>query len=206
MSDNAHYVNKAIPSLFIAAPPPHDSVTEHVPPLTNSYGENVKRRSLLAAPVACALMVALTSCSPAVIGTLGIARQDDGSLTVMIRICEESVDSIALRAINSYPVPENDEPDDGRWANVRDELAPLPTTVIDSVDIPLPFEESSVRSDILYELMAHGQNGTAHSAYFSAADLEALEPGFVLTPAMRESIDPVLTPPEFESRAREACS
>lgn len=149
MSDNAHYVNKAISPLLVVPPPPHDSVTEHVPPLTNSYGEDVKRRSLLGAPVACALMVALTSCGPTTIGTLGIARQDDGSLTVMIRICEESVDSIALRAISSYPVRENDEPDDGRWANVRDEIAPLPTTAIDSVDIPLPFEESSVRSDIL---------------------------------------------------------
>lgn len=124
----------------------------------------------------------------------------------MIRICEESVDSIALRAINSSPIPENDEPDDDQWANVRDDLAPLFTTVIDSLDIPFPFEESSVRSDILYGLMAYGRNGNAYSAYFSAADLAAIEAGFVLTPAARESIDAVLTPPEFESHAAEACS
>lgn len=113
MSDNAHYVNKVMSALLAVShlhPRLHD--TEHVPPLTNSYGG----------------------------------------------------------------------------------------------DDSLPFEESSVRSDILYELMAYGRNGNAYSAYFSAADLAAIAAGFTLTPAAPESIDAVLTPPEFESHAAEACS
>lgn len=167
----------------------------------------MKRRSLLLAPILVGLLVTLTACSPPHIGTLGIARVNDGSLQVLVRICRESTDHLRLQPINSFPHAANSEPENDTWESVPIQTATLSPAVTSASDIPLPFDEQSVEDTVLYQLMASGSGGNAFSAAFSASDLAAIEPGKVLTPATGDQTsDPTLTPQQFEEYAKEFCA
>ncbi|MBT2495685.1 hypothetical protein J7E45_08695 [Microbacterium sp. ISL-59] len=160
-------------------------------------------------------MLALAACTPGATGTLGLLRQDDGSLDVLVRLCHGSVDLLTLRAINSYP-PNVDSAsgDDGGWRNVDDKEFSLPTPIVGDAEIALPFREQALGSDVLFHLTAFGDKGeNAVSGHFAASELADVQPGEVFTPIgmfasdkWESSDDPIVSPEEFERFADDFCS
>ena len=159
-------------------------------------------------------MLALTACTPDVTGTLGLLRQQDGSLEVLVRLCHGSVDLLTLDAVNSFPPDRNPDSADNGWANVKEKEVALSTPIIGAADIAMPFRERTLGKDVLWELTAFGDNGeNAVSALFGASELAAVKPGEVLTPIgmfasdiYDSSDDPVVSPEEFERFAADFCS
>ncbi|NYD69962.1 hypothetical protein [Herbiconiux flava] len=152
------------------------------------------------------LLLVLTACSPSIIGTLGIARLDDGSLDVLIRICRGSIDDLGLEAVGPLHRGATDEPDDSSWESIPDQEVTLSPSVTASGDVALPFDEGSVQDEVRYKLRSSGSEGNAFSAAFTSSDLDAIKPGRVLTPASGDQIEsPLLTPQQFEEYATEFC-
>ncbi|MEU4013935.1 hypothetical protein AB0E56_01600 [Microbacterium sp. NPDC028030] len=156
--------------------------------------------------------LALTACTPAVTGTLGLLRQRDGSLDVLVRLCHGSVDSLELRAINSFP-PNQDGDSEG-WRNVKAKEFALSEPIIGAGDVAMPFREQTLGKDVLFSVTAFGENGeNAVSGHFAASELAAVKPGEVLTPIgmfasdiYDSSDDPVVSPEEFQRFADDFCS
>ena len=157
--------------------------------------------------------LALTACTPAETGTLGLLREEDGSLRVLVRLCHGSVDLLTLRAVNSFPPNQEGDPHDG-WRNVKEKEFDLPTPIIGADDIALPFRERTLGEDVLWRVTAFGDNGeNAASTLFGASELAAVRPGEVLTAIgayasdiYDSSDDPFVSPEEFERFAADFCS
>lgn len=159
-------------------------------------------------------MLALTACTPAETGTLGLLREEDGSLRVLVRLCHGSVDLLSLDAVNSFPPNREGASDDKGWMNVEDKEFALSTPIIGAADVDMPFRERTLGKDVLWRVTAFGDNGeNAASAMFGASELAAVEPGKVLTAIgtyasdiYDSSDDPVVSPEEFERFATDFCS
>lgn len=159
-------------------------------------------------------MFALTACTPDTTGTLGLLRQEDGSLEVLVRLCHGSVDTLSLRAINSFPPDSDPESDDEGWRNVKEKEVTLSTPLVGDAEIAMPFREQTLGQDVLFILRAFGDDGVnATSGHFAASELADVEPGEVLTPIgmfasdiWDSSDDPVVSPEEFERFADDFCS
>ncbi|MGS0561812.1 hypothetical protein [Microbacterium aurugineum] len=162
---------------------------------------------LLLAPV-----LALTACTPAATGTLGLLRQRDGSLEVLVRLCHGSVDFLELRAVNSFPPNQDGDPDG--WTNVKTKEFNLSEPISGEGEVAMPFREQTLGKDVLFAVKAFGDNGeNAESGLFSASELASVKPGEVLTPIgmfasdiYDSSDDPVVSPEEFERFAEDFCS
>ena len=171
------------------------------------------KRWRAAAVLLLAPMLALTACTPAETGTLGLLREEDGSLRVLVRLCHGSVDLLSLDAVNSFPPNREGESDDG-WMNVKEKESDLPTPIIGAADVDMPFRERTLGKDVLWRVTAFGDNGeNAASAMFGASELAAVRPGEVLTAIgtyasdiYDSSDDPVVSPEEFERFAADFCS
>lgn len=157
-------------------------------------------------------VLALTACTPAVTGTLGLLRQRDGSLEILVRMCHGSVDNLELRAINSFPPNVNG--DSEGWRNVKAKEFDLPDPITGAGALAMPFREQTLGNDVLFSLKAFGDDlANAESGHFSASELAAVRPGEVLTPIgmfvsdiYDSSDDPVVSPEEFERFAADFCS
>ncbi|PRB14775.1 hypothetical protein [Microbacterium sp. MYb62] len=172
------------------------------------------RRRHAAALLLLAPRLALTACTPAETGTLGLLREEDGSLRVLVRLCHGSVDLLSLDAVNSFPPNREGASDDKGWMNVEDKEFALSTPIIGAADVDMPFRERTLGKDVLWRVTAFGDNGeNAASAMFGASELAAVEPGEVLTAIgtyasdiYDSSDDPVVSPEEFERFATDFCS
>jgi hypothetical protein len=167
----------------------------------------MKRKQAFAA-LLLAVTLTLTACSPPFIGTVGIQRRADGSLGVLIRLCRGSLNTLTLQAVNSYPSAENGEPLSNAWEAVDDSRTRLSTQVNGEADLTAAFNESELRSDVLYHLWGAGRDGNAFSGLFSAGDLAAVNTGEVLAEPSRDSlgVHEIMTPREFEAFSEEFCS
>ena len=175
-------------------------------------------RRLFASAVILGLVVVLSACSPPFIGTLGIERNSDGTLTTLIRICNDSVAELILHPVNSFPTAEDGSPLSDKWESVRDVSSPLNPAVRASADVPFPLDEGALETDVLYEVWAAGRQGNAFSGLFGASELAALRPGNVIAEPVRGDDEDdyvrnggsggvymTVTRDEFEQRAREFC-
>jgi hypothetical protein len=164
------------------------------------------RRQLAIGTVLALAVLTLTACSPPDIGTIGIARQGDGSLEVLIRMCRGSVSTMILNAVNSFP-SSVDGGDSDEWESVPDMRAPLSPSITGDAQFAMPFDEEALRSDVLYRLWASGREGNAFSGFFGASELAAVEAGQVLAPGTSESggVMQVVSPDEFETIADDFC-
>lgn len=150
--------------------------------------------------------VVLTGCSPPIIGTIGIARQEDGSLDVLLRLCRGSAKALQLDAVNSFPNGPNGAPQSDGWQSVPDEDVALTRPAVAETDVTMPFDEGGLRPDVLYEVQAWGDDGNAFSGLFSSRDLAAIRPGEVLAPPSGDDgVATVTTPQEFGAFAQEFC-
>lgn len=161
-------------------------------------------------PVAAAialLALALTSCSPPVIGAMGILRQEDGSLQVLLRVCRDSVTTLMLDPINSFPHAVNGEPTSDAWRSAPQPEVALSPSVSGAATIAMPADELAIRADVLYMLRAAGRTGNVFSAHFDASKLADLAAGQVLSSeSLYEEGDVVTTPEEFHRYADEYCA
>lgn len=138
---------------------------------------------------------------------MGILRQQDGSLEVLIRVCRDSVDTLILKPINSFPHEDNGEPMSDAWRAAPQPEVPLSPPISGKATVDMAIEESEIRTDVLYELWAAGRAGNVFSAQFDAGMLAALQAGEVLS---SESLyvegDVITTPEGFRRYADEYCN
>jgi hypothetical protein len=170
----------------------------------------------VAAVLLLAPLLALTACTPGATGTLGLLRQEDGSLEVLVRLCHGSVNLLNLRAINSFP-PDSElgsQPEDNGWRNVKAREYPMPAPIVGDAELAMPFRERTLGSDALFLLTAYGDDGeNAVSGQFGASELADVQPGEVFTPIgmfasdiWDSSDDPIVSRQEFERFADDFCS
>ena len=182
-----------------------------------NYRVRMGRRLLTSATIV-GLVVLLSACSPPTIGTVGIERNEDGSLTALVRVCRDSVDTLILRPINSFPKAPNGSPLGDHWESVPDERVSLTSSVTDSADVPFPVDATALESDVLYGLWAAGRHGNAFSGVFGASEVAALQPGEVLAEPISDDAEATkdrddgaggffvtVTRDEFEQRATSFC-
>lgn len=149
----------------------------------------------------------LSSCTPPAIGSMGILRQQDGSLAVLLRVCRGSLTTLTLDAINSFPPDTTGDSTNDTWRSAPQPGIPLTPPVSGSATVGMPMDEFAVRADILHMLRASGEFGYVDSAHFDAGSLAALRPGQVLSSeSLYEEGDIITTPDEFQRYADEYCS
>lgn len=164
----------------------------------------MKHRPLVAILLVASALL-LTSCSPATIGITGLLRHDDGTLTVLVRICRASVDSLYFTGVTSTPVLFADGKRDRDV--VSHEKVRLSSRVTGAADFAMPFNEAALLPDVEYDLTASGGGGNASSATFIAEELAALKPGEVLAPRRgHRQTGAGVTPTQFEAMAEHFCS
>jgi hypothetical protein len=91
------------------------------------------------------------------------------------------------------------------WESAPEPEVPLSPPITGEANVAMPTDESSLRTDVLYELWAAGRHGNAFSEHFDASELAALQPGEVLSPEP-DIESPFVTPEEFERYADHFCS
>jgi hypothetical protein len=157
------------------------------------------------AAVATSLM--LSSCTPGDIGTVGLQREADGSLTALIRLCHGSADKIVLRAVNSFPHDPDSTPQSDHWESVPDVEQALEAPVHGYADVPVTIDEDSILDDVLYEVHTSSRDGWASSGFFGAAELAEVEPGRVLAPPWLDTdgVFEIRSRDDFESAAEDFC-
>jgi hypothetical protein len=150
---------------------------------------------------------AMTGCTPGADGMVGLERQSDGSLSVLIRMCHGTVDQLVLRAINAYPSGQDGEERSNTWRTVPDDESPLPTEHTVRDDVAMPFDESDLHPDVLYELIASDSDSWAIGGYFGAEELAGLEPSEVLAYPRRgaDGVHEIMSKSDFESSVKEFC-
>ncbi len=176
------------------------------------------RRRLSACVLLLGLAVLLSACSPPHIGTIGIQRNANGTLTALIRICTESVGKLIVHPVNSFPHAKDGSPLSDRWESVADVEVPLNPAVTESADVAFPMDEGALETNVLYELWAAGRQGNAFSGLFGASELAALKPGEVISDPMRGDAEAdsvrdggsggvfmTVTREQFEQRAEAYC-
>lgn len=196
----------------------HDSTTPRTECPRRRYRDLMLRRLGYSA-LLLGVVTVLSACTPGSTGILGIERNANGTLTVLIRVCSDSLDEIRMRPVNSFPNEPDGEPLNDNWEAVADMTAALPHTVEGSADVPFPFVEDELEPDVLYDLWASGgRQGNAHKGLFGAAELATLQPGEVLTRPSRDDepseyvrgegsggVYMLVTREEFERRAEAFC-
>ncbi|NLP82358.1 hypothetical protein HF576_00700 [Microbacterium sp. CFH 90308] len=177
------------------------------------------RRRLASIAVIIGLAVVLTACSPPFIGTIGVERNDDGTLTVLIRVCRDYVETLIVDPINSFPNAKNGAPLSDRWESVPNIEFPLSPAVESAADVPFPVDEADLETYVLYRLWAGSREGNAFSGQFGASELAALKPGEVLAGPTRDDEESeyvrddgrggtfmIVSRDAFEERAEEFCT
>lgn len=156
---------------------------------------------------ALAVSLMLTSCTPGDIGTVGIRREADGSLTALIRLCRGSVDTLLLRPVNSVPPGAGGGPRSDGWESASSPEYPLDVVVTGDADVLLAFAEDELRVDVLYRIYASGRDGRAGSGFFAAAELALIEPGQILAPSRADAdgLFQIQSPAGFEAAADRYC-
>jgi hypothetical protein len=178
----------------------------------------MNRRIGLVALLIC-VGAALTACSPPFIGTIGIQRNADGTLSALVRVCRGSVYTLLVHPVNSFPTERDGGSTSDDWESAADIETELDPVVTDRADVRFPAEEESLKTNVLYELWAAGEDGNAFSGLFGASELAALKSGEVLADPMRDDeerdyvrdhgrggIFMLVTPAEFEKRAVAFCN
>lgn len=171
------------------------------------------RRLIGFTAVVAAALVLLTACSPPRLGTLGILRDDDGTLDVLVRLCEGSLYELGLDPVG--PTSADDHERDSTSSSRQPETiwVELGPPVIGNSEIAFPFAKSELRPDMRYELWGivgdenaetRRQEGNAFSTIFDARELADLPPGMVL--AESGDLSEALHPQEFEEFAERFCS
>ena len=182
------------------------------------------RRRLTIATVLVGLVLVLAACTPPLIGTVGIERDADGSLNLLVRLCRGSIDTLIVHGVDSFPsgtgealVSEDEtteEPVLEDWMLVPDIETTLNPALTGGADIPFPSDVTDLDPAVLYELWAAGREGNAFSGLFSASELAELVPGEVMAQRVHDDAAPedpggsytVVTRDKFERRASLFCS
>jgi hypothetical protein len=171
------------------------------------------RRLIGSIAVIAAALVLLTSCSPPRLGTLGILRNEDGTLNVLVRLCEGSLYKVGLDPVGPATAANDDRQTTVSVRQPDTMWVELSSPVIGNSEIAFPFVESELREDIRYQLWGvvgaenaetQRQAGNAFSTVFEASELAALPRGMVLSPSDNPGV--ALLPRDFEEFAVKFCS
>lgn len=170
------------------------------------------RRLVGSIAVIAAALVLLTACSPPRLGTLGILRDEDGTLDVLVRLCEGSLYKVGLDPVGLASAGSDDRQTSASARQPDTIWVDLRSPVIGNSEIAFPFVESELREDIRYQLWGvvgeenaetNRQEGNAFSRVFEASELAALPRGMVLAEL---GTGVALLPRQFEELAVEFCS
>lgn len=156
------------------------------------------RRACLTAVTALGVLAALTGCGPPIIGTVGLIRADDGTLTAITIVCTGSIGTLML----SERGPVDPDQSSGHAHGIRRWELPEPVSRAGA----LTLEEAAgwLRSDRYYEAGGYGRGGVAIGPRFTTVELAALGPGQVL--ALDEDWESeAMTVPQFLGAAEELC-
>jgi hypothetical protein len=173
--------------------------------VTTVTGMRSRLPMLLAAVIPATLVLA--ACTPSSIGTVGLQRQEDGSVKALIRMCHGSVDELVLRPVNSFPTGTGGEALTDTWDSTPDLSRALASAVGGDADVADALDEADLLPDVLYEMSARGREGNATSGFFGGSELAALGADQVLTYPRRgsEGVHEILTPTDFEEAADDFC-
>lgn len=168
-------------------------------------------RSKVLSVVVMALTLPLAGCSVPIDGQIGIARDDDGVLVVVVRTCTTGVDLARLSQATANPATEpGDVLGEWRLPGGDDLLAaqwPL-LGVTRSVDAAKPVRQlSDLNGPMTIDAWAEGEGLYAPGPRdFTNSDLEQLHRGFVLAPNLTTALDdpraqelPFIIIPNFEA-------
>ena len=112
-----------------------------------------------------------------------------------------------LDPVNSFSDPAEGGSSTDEWRSVPTEEEPVSPPIDDERDVEFPFNESALRTDVLYRLWAVGKAGNAFSGFFGASELAALQPEEVMTQpsAAADGVYEITTRAGFEAFADEFC-
>lgn len=157
------------------------------------------RRAALVTAAAAGCGLGLSACTaPSSHGTLGILRADDGALHAIVQMCSFHINGVTVREV--------DGPDKYFYRVTLDDAV----TDLDRVPLPLDLEETSAGSQASYEVFGWSEDTSANveGLQFTAADLETLEVGEVLTGVFRDEAWVLDRQPEdeFVDLVKESCA
>ena len=150
---------------------------------------------------------ALTSCTPDADGSVGIERQSDGSLKVLVRMCEGSLSRVVVDGANNYPTREIGASGNTAWKSAPNYFTKFAELIHGEGEAVLELPEDELLDTVLYTTIGYGPEGYAVGGYFGAEELRALEPNQILA-YPRFDVDAsfeLLSRIEFDAASAEFC-
>jgi hypothetical protein len=146
-------------------------------------------RGVRVAVVSVLILVGLTACTVPVRGIIGFTRADDGEISVVVKLCDGSIDGLSIYSANA---------DKLRWTfdPAIDDSGSMTLDGIDELDPDLTYDSYGWSTN---------NNTSASGPRLTVALLESIEPGQVLSVGAAPRYSSVVTPDEFDRQAAEYC-